>query len=290
MPSNLHEALAEMFRLRPLLAPELLTDALGVELPVFERARVESAELTDVSPTEFRADTVVVLTAADGTAVEAVVVEVQLRRDHRKRRSWPAYVATLHARLGCPTVLLVVCVDSATAAWCAARIDLGHTRLVLDPLVLGPQRVPVVADLERAGRVPELAVLSAMAHGPDPACSPVLDALPAALSAVDPDRGRLYYDIVLDALPEAARRHLEDLVTAQAYEWKSDFARRHIAQGRAEGEARGRAAAVLAVLEARGVEVPGEARARVASCTDLDQLDAWVRRAATVDSVRDLLT
>jgi hypothetical protein len=34
--------------------------------------------------------------------------------------------------------------------------------------------------------------------------------------------------------------------------------------------------------------VPDDARARITGCTDLDQLDAWVRRAATVDSIDDL--
>ena len=41
--------------------------------------------------------------ADDSGLVQAIVVEVQLRPDTRKRRTWPVYVATLHARLGCPS-------------------------------------------------------------------------------------------------------------------------------------------------------------------------------------------
>lgn len=41
---------------------------------------------------------------ARGQPVLAVVVEVQLDRDPRKRRSWPPYLATLHARPGCLTI------------------------------------------------------------------------------------------------------------------------------------------------------------------------------------------
>jgi len=64
MPSSLHETLVEMFRHRPSLAVELLVGALGMDLPAHERARVEAGEFTDVAPTEYRADAVVVLTAA----------------------------------------------------------------------------------------------------------------------------------------------------------------------------------------------------------------------------------
>lgn len=205
------------------------------------------------------------------------MVEVQLARDQDKRWSWPVYLATSRNRLRCPTVLMVVCVDVATAAWCAVPIDLGHPGAELTPLVLGPAQVPVVTDHEQAGRAPELAVLSAMAHGGDPDRNTVLDALLGAFSALDPD-------VVLAALPVAARRYREALVTTHAYEYQSDFARRYFFQGRTEGEAN----AVLAVLDTRGVEVSDEVRARIVECSDLDQLDSWVRRAVTAGSVDDL--
>lgn len=43
------------------------------------------------------------------------------------------------------------------------------------------------------------------------------------------------------------------------------------------------------MLAARGIDVPAAARDRITGCTDLDQLDAWIRRAATADSIEDLL-
>ena len=46
MPSQLHEVLLQLFRNRPLLAPELLREALHVELPKFSEARIDSADLT----------------------------------------------------------------------------------------------------------------------------------------------------------------------------------------------------------------------------------------------------
>jgi hypothetical protein len=81
---------------------------------------------------------------------------------------------------------------------------------------------------------------------------------------------------------------LEALMTTTTYRFQSDFARRYFSAGKAEGEAEGEAKAVLACLDARGVEVPEEAREKIAGCTDLDQLDTWVRRAATADKVDEL--
>lgn len=293
MPSHLHEALIELFRQRPSLAVELLADPLGIPVPVHEEVRLDSTELTDVNPTEYRADAVVTLSGA-GRPVLAVIVEAQLGTDRGKRRSWPVYVATLHARLRCPVVLLVVCPDPAIARWSGKPIALGHPGFVLTPLVVGPDRVPVVTDPDRASETPELAVLSAMAHGTHPDRDQILHALLSGLATVDHDHANLYTDVVLAALPQAARRHLEDLMAIGTYEYQSDFARRYYGQGRAEGEASGRAegeaTALLAFLAAREIEVPGDAHDRIIGCTDLAQLETWIRRAATASSIEDLFT
>jgi hypothetical protein len=60
------------------------------------------------------------------------------------------------------------------------------------------------------------------------------------------------------------------------------------ASGEAKGEARGEARAVLAFLSARGIEVPDDARERITECTDPDQLEVWVRRAAIATTVKEL--
>jgi hypothetical protein len=81
-------------------------------------------------------------------------------------------------------------------------------------------------------------------------------------------------------------------LTAQKFEFYSDYARRmgasFEAKGRAEGEARGKAEAVLGILAARGIDVPDDARARIAACDDLDQLDAWLDRVATANTIEEL--
>lgn len=77
-------------------------------------------------------------------------------------------------------------------------------------------------------------------------------------------------------------------MTTGTYEYKSDFARRYYGQGHEEGRAEGEARALLGFLEARGIGVPDDARERIMRCTDLDQLETWVRRAVTVSTVEDL--
>jgi hypothetical protein len=147
MPSTKHEGLIEPFQHRPALAAELLVDILGVKLPAWRHAQLGPGDLTDLVPTEFRADTVVELydgIPPAGTRkakpVQAVVLEVQLGTDDRKRYSWPVYLSTLRARHECPTTLLVVCPTADAAAWCRKPIALGHPDWVLTPLVLGPDQ------------------------------------------------------------------------------------------------------------------------------------------------------
>lgn len=53
--------------------------------------------------------------------------------------------------------------------------------------------------------------------------------------------------------------------------------------------AEGRAVALLAVLEARGVAVPEPERARILACRELPQLDVWLRRAASANALSDVL-
>ena len=303
MPSMLHEGLLLLFQNRPLLAPELLRDVLGVPLPAFTEAKVDSAELTEVVPTQYHADLVVLL--FDGRPVFAIVVEVQLTRDLDKRRSWPVYLASLRARLDCPTALLVVTADEAVATWAGQPIDLGHPGFTLRPLVMGPGSVPIVTDEAVARAAPERAVLSAMAHGREAIGLDVARAVLAALPHLEEDRARLYFDLVGDSLNEAARKAFEALMQGN-YEYQTDFARKYYGQGKAEGKAEGRAEGeakgkaegraetaredIYEVLDARGLQLSPEHRQRIAGCEDLAQLKAWLRLAATATSVEQLLT
>jgi hypothetical protein len=279
MPFHLHRSLIALFRNRPGLAAELLAGAPGGPVAAFADAGLVSGDLTDLTPTEYRADAVVMLYQA-GSAVTAVVVEVQLRRDRDRRWIWPVYLATLRARYRCPVVLLVVCLDRRVADWCATPIDLGHPSWTLRPLVLGPDLIPMVTDAKQAIDDLELAILSMVAHVARPDWSKVADAVLTAFDTTKNEHAYSYHDIVIASLPAAARRTWEALMSTGTYRYHSEFARRHFSEGEAK--------AVLTVLEARGIAVPEEARARITQCTDPEQCDIWVRRAVTATSVDDL--
>ena len=81
----------------------------------------------------------------------------------------------------------------------------------------------------------------------------------------------------------------EEIVILEHYEWQSRLANTNRAKGFGEGFAEGMATALAIVLETRGITVPEEIRERVMSCTDTDQLERWVHRAAVMDTAESLL-
>jgi hypothetical protein len=284
VPSQLHEVLVSFFQERPELAPLLLEQSLGVELPAYTEVRVESASLSDALPTEYRADVVVLL--SDGRPVLGIVIEVQLLPDPRKRFTWPAYVTSLRSRFECASCLLVVTPSDDTARWAQVPIDTGPCGLFA-PFVVGPDGIPVVTDETLARQFPELAVLSVMAHGSDAdvvTAVAVAEIAAAAAHGLESDKQALYLDLIETALGDAARKAFQML--PQNYQFQGPSYRlgrtEGRTEGRAEGRAEGEAEAVLVFLEARGIAVTDEQRQRILECDDLERLGVWLRRAATV--------
>lgn len=279
MPSQLHEALVFLFRNRATLAPELLRGALRVPLPAYTEARIDSAELTEIQPAEYRADAVVLL--LNGVPIFGIVVEVQLSPDERKRFVWPAYVANLRARLEVPVCLLVVAGDEAVARWATKRVELGGGNHFA-ALVLGPSGVPEITDEAQACNDPELAVLSAMAHGQDADYGKSARiALAAQMASVglDRDRSRLYLDLVLTSLSEAARQELQAMDPAK-YEYQSEFAKRYVAQGRID--------LLIRQLTLRFGPLTDEALSRI-SAASIQELDAIGDRVLTAPTLQEAL-
>lgn len=108
-----------------------------------------------------------------------------------------------------------------------------------------------------------------------------------AVGGLDEDRARFYYDLVYNSLNEAARWSLEAMM--KGYEYQSDFAKKYVAQGRAEGRAEEAARMLLTVLRARGIAVPDAVRERILSEKDPEQLERWAEKAAVATSVAAVL-
>lgn len=89
----------------------------------------------------------------------------------------------------------------------------------------------------------------------------------------------------METLPVSARQELEDLMSLETRTYSGRFAQTQVDWGIAKGRAEGQAIAartVLAVLAVRGLAVHDHVRERVHACTDLDTLEQWTVRAATV--------
>jgi hypothetical protein len=206
-----------LFRNRPSLAPELLQEALHVQLPDYTDVRIDSADLTDIQPAEYRADA---------------------------------------------------------------------------PWVLGLSGVPEITDEERAIEDPELAVLSAMAHAQDPnAEKSARIALLAQMVSLglDAERSTLYCDLVLNSLPEAARRALQAM-DASKYQYQSEFARRYFGQGKAAGMVEGRVEIIFKQLARRygAVSEAVKARIRTVDSTELDRVAERLLTARTIEEALGL--
>ncbi|MFZ6184306.1 hypothetical protein [Nannocystis pusilla] len=282
MPKLPHEALVQLVRHAPALIPDLLWPGERAPGPV----RITAAEFVDLNFAEHRADVVLGLGGAQDRPDEALVVEVQVERDPRKRWTWPVYVAGLRARLGCPVTLVVVSLDREVARWCAEPIDLGRRRTTVHPWVLGPEAVPAITDLERARELPELAVLSVAAHADDPGAEHIALVALEATRELDDQRGILYPDFVVALLGRVARTALEKLLMANgSWEPLSDMFRKPwldgIATGEAKGIAKGKADMLLKLLQLKGFAPSDEQRGRVLDCRDEAQLDAWAARVLT---------
>ena len=167
--------------------------------------------------------------------------------------------------------------------------------------MLGPSGVPIVEDVDQAQADPELAVLSAMAHGRDRDSDRALRIAMAAMTAsagLDEERARLYFDLVAASLSRAARKALQAMDPAK-YVYKSEFAKHYIALGRTEGEAKGEARGeargkaegktelITRQLRRRFGRLSAAVRAHLAAASSeqLDQIAERLLDASTLDEV-----
>jgi Domain of unknown function (DUF4351) len=316
MPARLHEDLLRLFQNRPALAAELAREALHAELPDYSEVRLDSENLSQLRPAQYLADLVILLgrhnvaqddakdvapgdaqDIASGNAqdvayagakdvVHGIIVEVQLHRDKSKPFVWPAYVCNLRNRIRSPVCLMVMAADESVARWASRSIDLGGGNR-FTPWVLGPDNVPEVTDEIKAKEDPELAILSAVAHGGDADAEKAMQiarVAEAALRGLDTEREALYRDMLDQALSEVARRALQSMNPAK-YEYRGPFAKHHYGRGLSAGEAKGRAELVLRQLSLRFGALPETAQEslRGASIEELDRIGEQLLTASTLD-------
>ncbi|WP_437670633.1 hypothetical protein [Sorangium sp. So ce131] len=305
MPTLEHNALVEMFRETPELAPRFLVTLFHVDVPQHASVAVVESSLDQLIPVEFRADLVLELRDANGTLVLAIVVEIQRDEDPDKKFSWPVYVTVVRARKRCDTVVLVVAPGADVAAWAAERIDVGLGFGHVKPLVLGPAVVPEITDPAEAEHDTELAVLSAVAHGNGPNGLAVVQAALVALERLDQEHAAVYFQVIWNGLREPMRRALEALVMERQIEGEATFPsfvqklidrgklegiREGKLEGIREGELKGKRDTLLRLLARAGIPLTEHESERIQACTDVATLDRWIDNVLAAKTAADVLS
>ncbi|WP_433510261.1 hypothetical protein ACQP2T_41185 [Nonomuraea sp. CA-143628] len=297
MPSPPHDALVNLFANRPQLAVEILRDYLGADLPVTPLIRRESSTFNTRPSDDLESDLVFVM-GPPQKPVHAIIVEVQ-RDKSKDEKQLARYAAALWLMLSCDVSILVVCPDRNAADHYAQPIKSGLTGYRPRPWVLGPDDIPVITDPQEAAAHPELAAMSVMVHGRD---RKVVEAFTTALADVTDEHAPKYYEYAYSMSGPDIRSLLEEIMKSASTEWPvySPFAREHFGRGKAEGKAEGKvegrtegkteeaSRSVLLVLDARGFKVPDDVSTRIVTCTDLAQLETWLARAATAQTLQGL--
>lgn len=192
---------------------------------------------------------------------------------------------------------MVITTNERTARWAANPIDLGRSKATLQPLVIGPRQIPSMLEPHEARACPELATLAVIVHGRRPGSKRLgkfaLDVVLERL-ANGHSEDRLLLELILGSLPVGTLQEIEaEMELNIDTPLLSAWSKRRIAKGRAlglkEGRHEGRREALLLVLRSRGLVPTAAQRQRIEGCTEARQLAAWLRRAARVESVAQLL-
>ncbi|WP_225724822.1 MULTISPECIES: hypothetical protein [unclassified Nocardia] len=305
-----HEAMHELFKRDPgVFARAFRTLGLPFDDPL--ETDLLSTDLTETEPLERRADTILRIRTATGTFL--LLVEAQGKEDNDKPASWAYYLAFLRAKYTLPPVLLVVCQNRKVQAWARGPWNIGPPRwasLKVRPLVLGPDNVPIITDIEAVAADMPLAALSMITHAYEPVVMDIMEPVATVLEnlenrsdalitielierglvgspALEPWRKRMpvkkewfqgqIATALFDEMREEARNQVYEEARNQVYE----EARNQIYE-----EARKKL--ILRNLEIRGIAVAADDRSKILACQDDDLLDRWFDRSAVANTIADV--
>ncbi|MFE2040084.1 hypothetical protein ACFXAZ_03975 [Streptomyces sp. NPDC059477] len=296
MVTSAHEGMHRIFQERPeILGP--VFEVLGVPLSAKATVDVVNPDVTETRPLERRVDTVLRVGPSDGEDF-LLAIEAQSGKKQAKSVSWAYYVSYLQSKYGLPVLLVVVCQDMATAKWATGPFDCGTagwTTQRTTPLVVGPHNLPVITDARTALKMPALAAFSALAHARvhESQSLAILEPIAKALQQLgetDPSSERYFDDFLQVTLGDTpAGKEWSRIMTFVSYfPGRGTVRETAYLEGKAEGEAKGQAKGILSVLDVRGIPVSDSVRERIATCTDLDRVDAWLKRSLTVERAEDL--
>ncbi|TMR12697.1 hypothetical protein ETD86_32160 [Nonomuraea turkmeniaca] len=170
------------------------------------------------------------------------------------------------------------------------EIHSGCLTIIMQPVIVGPDRIPVLTDSKQmaADLLTAALSVSVMAHGHLPE---VTEAFIKLLTDLPDDDAASLFGYTIDMAAPQARRLLEETVTTYIPEhspWAQSLYRKGQEEGEYRGRAAGEAASVLAVLRFRGIDVPLDRHQQITTCTDLALLEDWLQRALEATHIDDL--
>jgi hypothetical protein len=280
MPSPRHDALNQLIRDHPGLPLRLLREVGGVDLPTDAPLTVGPGDLRDRISREMHADTVLFAGPRQDRWFSVIVeVETQMTRKKLDETVIAADILWLETRK--PVHVVFITPDPAAARFTApVEVRDGCLTVIMQPVIVGPDRIPVLTDPDRMAQDLLAAALSVMAHGHRP---DVAEAFVKLLGNLPTDDATSLFGYTIDMAAPQTRRLLEETVTVYIPEhspWAQNLYRK--------GQAAGEAIAVLNVLRRRGIEVPPERHRQISTCTDTHLLELWLDRAIDATHIDDL--
>lgn len=281
-----HEAPLRLLQDNPKLAEELYCGLLGRSLPDHTGVRSGSEAMTRGDDAVIRHCDNIAIYYRDDRPVFAVLFEVQLGIDKDKHYSWLDYLASARTKLRCPVALVVIAFDEATAAWARGPIDTGHPSLILYPLVIGPDLIPLITDPEQGRENLPLALLSLIAHARGERGVEVMRTYQETIRPLDQETWSRYAEYALNALRENLSMQLQEMIMSDKtlpnsyrYGILGEKYREGHAGGRAEGLAEGLAEGernmLYLIIDRLDIPLSDTARERIDACDDPEVLQQW---------------
>ncbi|MEV7433518.1 hypothetical protein [Streptomyces griseoviridis] len=288
MVSSPHEAMHRIFQDHPGLFSGV-SEALGVRFTRPTAVSIMPTDLTETSPLERRVDTLLRLETEDEEPF-LLAIEAQGKKDPDKLASWAYYASYLLTKYRLQPMLLVVCQDRATAEWASRPVQFGPPQwplLTLRPLVAGPHNMPVITDPAEVRKDLALATLSAITHVTNPDVGTILKAMTTVLR----ETPHTLSDPIVELIAQGMGKHPAAEIWRKLMAVDLSFYKSPIFQEiRDETLVKTRAQDILVLLEARGLDIPDDARERITTCDDPDLLRRWITRTLTAVTVNDLFT
>lgn len=278
--THVHDTPLKLCREQPRLAVQLAGDILGLSIPEHDEVLPYSESGTDTEVRDLNADNVVVCREGERYRF-GFIVEVQREKDKRKLFSWPAYQVNFRHRIKAPVALLVICTNPVVAAWAAEPIETGQPGSSFRMQVISPANYPKLIENSKSGELAEQMVLGTLIHEHAVEIEQLLITANAELALLEPEKAQRYTKYMLGQLSEHPRTILEALMQQETYPFQSKL----IAEFKAEGEAN----ALLIFIESRGLAITEDQRRKIENCRDLNELNSWLKLAATAPSVKAII-